>query len=118
MNGPVLNLAVKCHYCSKFRAPDQIIELGTGGAKICWHCWEWHNEALSVLAGSPPQGCQECGVTFAELRLVSGDGDVRMYLHAKDGVYQILCPACSDRYVPKRRDLYGPTLFGHRMNLN
>jgi len=114
---PVL-LTVECHYCSKFRNPAEIIPLGLGGAKMCWHCYQWHQKALAMLSGHPPPGCQQCGVTFAELRLRAGGVDVRMYLHAKDGIYQILCRTCSDNYVPKRRDLYGPTLFGHRMNLN
>jgi hypothetical protein len=70
-----------------------------------------------MLAGHPPPGCQECGITFTQLRERSLDGDIRMYVHAKDGLYQILCRACSDAYVPKRVDLYGATAFGRAKRL-
>jgi hypothetical protein len=45
------------------------------------------------------------------------DGNVGMYLHQKDGVYQILCRSCSDHYVRQRVDLYGDTEFGDRLKL-
>ncbi len=107
----------RCHYCSHFRSPSEIQPIGTGGAQICWRCIEWHGEAIRMLAGkSQPRGCQECGITFAELKARAAE-DVRMYLHQKDGIYQILCKPCSDDYIPKRRDLYGPTLFGKELNL-
>ena len=107
----------RCHYCSKFRTAAEIVPLGFSGGKICWRCLEWHDEALRMLNGrGAPRGCQECGVTFAELKARPG-ADVRMYLHQKDGIYQILCKLCSDAYIPKRRDLYGPTRFGKALNL-
>lgn len=40
-----------------------------------------------------------------------------MFLHWKDGVYQVLCRACSDRYERKRLDLYGDTVHGHLKKL-
>lgn len=79
---------------------------------MCWSCYEWHGKALAMLAGHPPPGCQECGVTFDHLKRITPGGNVRMYLHPKDGIYQILCRTCSDRYTPKRLDLYGDTQFG------
>ena len=112
-----LVIAEKCPYCSKFRHPKEIMPLGTGGAKICWHCYGWHQAAVRVLSGQPPPGCQECGVTFRALSDAAGGGDIRMYIHAKDGIYQVLCKACSDRYVVRRVDLYGATEFGRRLNL-
>jgi hypothetical protein len=105
-------IRVRCHYCSKFRSPHEIVNIGTGGAMMCWHCLEWHKEALMVLAGHPPPGCQECGVTFAELKGIDPGGNVRMYVHPKDGLYQVLCKPCSDAYLPKRVDLYGDTQYG------
>jgi len=89
----------------------------SGGAIMCWQCLEWHRRAVMMLAGKPPPGCQVCGVTFAQLQERAGGGDVRMYLHAKDGIYQVLCRQCSDDYVPKRVDLYGDTAFGHSRKL-
>lgn len=106
-----LVLCVKCHYCSRWRNPKEVLRL-TGGPVMCWSCYEWHQRALQVLAGTPPPGCQQCGVTFAQLRERSGDGDIRMYVHVKDGIYQVLCRTCSDAYVPKRVDLYGDTAYG------
>lgn len=78
---------------------------------MCWQCMGWHEHALKVLAGAPPRGCQECGVTFAFLESCSPDGNTRMYVHSKDGIYQILCPHCSDAYERKRLDLYGGTRY-------
>ena len=108
---------MRCHYCSRHRTPHEIINIGTGGAKICWNCYEWHVKALGVLAGHPPPGCQECGVTFTQLKEITPGGNVRMYLHPKDGMYQVLCRRCSDRYTPKRLDLYGDTQFGWNRKL-
>lgn len=115
MSAPLGIIAKRCHYCSRFRQPNEIANL-PGRVDICWHCLEWHEKALQALSGQPPSGCQECGVTFAEL--IERADDVRMAIHQKDGIYQVLCMNCSDRYVPKRRDLYGKTEFGHRMNLH
>ena len=111
-------VAVKCHYCSNPRNPHEVMRM-SGGAIMCWRCWEWHQKALKMLAGNPPPGCQneKCGVTFAQLQERAGGGDVRMYLHVKDGIYQVLCRTCSDAYVPKRVDLYGHTAFGHARKL-
>ena len=103
---------VQCPYCSKWRSPAEIIPIGTGGAKICWHCYEWHHQALKMLAGQPPPGCQECGVSFEALEKAAPGGNVRMYVHPKDGIYQVLCRRCSDAYTRKRVDLYGDTKFG------
>lgn len=113
---PGIVLAVKCHYCSKPKSPHEVMRL-SGGPVMCWHCLEWHYKALQVLAGHPPPGCQECGITFAKLAEAFPDGDIRMYVHAKDGLYQVLCKTCSDQYVPKRVDLYGDTAFGRSRKL-
>lgn len=115
MSGIVL--AVRCHYCSRHRHPREIHPIGTGGARICSYCLEWHIKAIAMLAGEPPPGCQQCGVTFAFLQDCARSGDLRMYLHAKDGIYQILCRGCSDGYIAKRRDLYAETQFGHSRNI-
>jgi hypothetical protein len=96
-----------------------VIYIGTGGACMCWLCWEWHNQALEALAGNPPSGCQVCGVTYTQLqeRSPNGDSEVGMYVHPKDGIYQVLCRACSDAYELQRVDLYRPTQFGYEKKL-
>lgn len=79
---------------------------------MCFHCWQWHQQALKMFAGEPPAGCQECGVTFEALERAAPGGNVGMYIHAKDGIYQVLCRRCSDAYIQKRVDLYADTKFG------
>ena len=113
---PAIVIAVKCHYCSHLRNPKEVMRL-SGGPIMCWHCYEWHRHALQMLSGHPPPGCQECGITFAALFEAAPGGDMKMYLHAKDGIYQILCRTCSDAYVQKRVDLYGNTAFGRSRKL-
>jgi hypothetical protein len=108
---------VRCHYCSRFHVPWDLLPIGNSGARICLSCLEWHRQALRMLAGEPPTGCQVCGITFQALLEQSGDGDTKMYLHPKDGIYQILCKWCSDKYVRKRVDLYGDTAYGRSLKL-
>lgn len=110
-------IGVKCHYCSRFRTAKEVMSIGTGGARMCWRCWERHNDALKALAGDVPRGCGECGVTFAALEAAAPGGNVRMFVHFKDGLYQLLCPGCSDRYERKRVDLYGDTAYGWKKKL-
>lgn len=106
----------RCHYCSKGKSPKDIIHL-SGGARMCERCYHWHAHALDVLAGQPPRGCQECHVKFEVLERRSTDGNVRMEIHQKDGIYSVLCKPCALKYVGQRRDLYKETPFGKAMNL-
>ena len=115
MTAPAI-ITERCHYCSRWRSPHEILHL-PGRAKMCLRCFEWHCEALKMLSGQPPKGCQECGVSFQALMERAGSGNTPMYLHRKDGVYQVLCRACSDRYERKRLDLYGDTVHGHLKKL-
>jgi hypothetical protein len=111
-----LVVGIRCHYCSKFRHPKEVLRL-PGGPIMCWRCLEWHQKARDALSGHPPPGCQQCGVTFAQLQERAGSGDVSMCIHVKDGIYQVLCRTCSDKYAPKRVDLYGATEFGRALRL-
>jgi hypothetical protein len=114
---PPFILMVRCHYCSQQRWPSEIIYMPKGMG-CCLRCYEWNAHAIKMLsAGAPPPGCQECGITFAELERRSPGGNTSMMLHRKDDIYQILCRRCSDAYFPKRRDLYGQTIFGHERGL-
>lgn len=44
----------------------------------------------------------------------NGVGDIQLVLVMKDGIYQLLCLPCADKYRPKRRDVYGGTPFWAR----
>lgn len=107
---PIL-VKVPCRVCGKFRDPREFIHDATVG--YCWHCYEWHLVALKMLCqGIPPSGCQECGVSYESLAAAAGGGDVKFYLHPKDGVYQVLCRHCSDRYERANNRLYADTPYG------
>lgn len=84
----------------------------------CWKCEQKHQAALDVLAGNPPKACGKCCLTFEELAARTQGAEVSMFLHWKDGIYQVLCRACSDLYVSQRKDLYGPTPFGRERGLS
>lgn len=110
-------LTVRCHYCSKERNPREVVYM-SGGPVMCWHCLEWHQHALQMLAGQPPPGCQECETPFLELNDCDGRGNVRFSVVPKDGIYQVLCQTCAGRYVQKRADLFGSTEYGyHQLKL-
>jgi hypothetical protein len=106
---------VLCNYCSLWRKPDEVTRLACG-AVMCWQCRERHLEGLMALAGEPPRACHGCGVSYEVLEELSADGNVRMVVCLKDGVYQVLCPACSASYIPKRVDLVKGTAFGWRVH--
>jgi len=115
-------VSVRCHYCSKFRHPDDVHPIGTGGAVMCVHCREWHAENVSAITrGGVPKGCFECRITWAELRLRFAAGDkpdeVKMFMVPKDGIYQLLCAKCTDAYERKRADLLRGTLYGQRKGI-
>ncbi|MFH1110998.1 MAG: hypothetical protein V1790_17635 [Planctomycetota bacterium] len=107
---PVIIFGKRCKLCSHYIDPRELIGDVRSGY-LCWACHERHNKALKVLCLNPPRGCQECGVTFAHLKQVNPE--VRMKLHYKDAILQVLCLPCSAKYEPKRRDLYGSTQYGH-----
>lgn len=108
---------VKCHYCSRFCARCEVVTFGESMVR-CFQCQDKHVAALEVLAGKPPEGCGECGVTFAALAERTAGAQVSMFMHWKDGMYQLLCPACDRKYVEGRKDLYGPTRFGWERKLS
>jgi hypothetical protein len=105
-----------CRMCSKFRDPGDLMG-APGRGFVCKHCMEKHWIALGVLSGDVPTGCQGCGYSLADLQNISGGVETRMYVVPKDGIYQVLCKRCCDSYVARRRDVYGATQFGRRLNL-
>ena len=104
-------VGVRCHYCSRFCNPHEVVNFGESMVR-CWRCQEKHQAALEFMAGHRPTVCCECGVTFAELAAATAEPHVCMFVHWKDGLYQLLCSRCDARYVEQRKDLYGPTRFG------
>ena len=103
----------QCPYCTKFRAPADIIPM-LGGAKICIHCERRHIEALHLLSTNEFTGeCSECGK-----KADSGRGTGVMAVHYEGGKYRVMCLPCDAVYVLKRRDLYGGTEFAHSIGLS
>jgi len=105
---PVLR---RCSFCSRERAGFRIHQLAAGQT-ICDYCLEWHCNALEVLGGGVPRGCQECGASWELLRDSTLGVEVKVYVVPKDGIYQVLCLACVRKYTAKRADLYRGTRFG------
>jgi len=122
---------VRCHYCSKARPPREVVNFGgvassaragavarDGQMVMCWACYERHCETVRFLGtGEMPKGCMVCGVSMEALRVQSPDGNARLWVHWKDGIYQMLCRGCSDAYEKRRLDLYGDTAYGHLRKL-
>lgn len=106
MNGVVIG--IRCHNCSRFLPPSRVLRF-SGEYRCCDDCWARHERCLRMLAGAIPPGCMDCGF--------GADGNIRLWVHLKDGVYQMLCRSCSDAYVKKRADLYGDTESGHARKL-
>lgn len=85
------------------------------GFTWCVPCQYAHEEALQSLGtGTPPKECSECGTAWSELRLLGHD---RMACHMENGRYRMLCMRCDADYVPKRKELYGPTEYGFKNGL-
>ena len=103
--------------CGQPRNPRETLLVGLG-IRICWHCFEWHLKALEVLAGNAvPDDCQNCGRFRETLKSDAPSGEARMYLHAKDGVYVLLCKTCSDAYERAASQLYRNTAYGWNRKL-
>jgi hypothetical protein len=121
-------VADTCHYCRQARNPVDIIPL-PGGIKICQGCYQQHQAGVLAMSGlrvesdgtfssvaPPPPECSECHLSVEELR-ARGHG-VMMAVHFENGLYRVMCLYCSDTYVQKRKDLYGPTEYGFKYKLN
>jgi hypothetical protein len=110
--GSVADLvAVRCAFCSHERAAHRVHALASGQT-ICDYCIEWHRNALDVLGGGVPRGCQECGASWEFLRDSTLGVEVRMYVVPKDGIYQLLCALCVRSYLVKVPDLNRHTRYG------
>lgn len=111
----LITVGERCQYCSQFHSKFRTISMAKGNVRMCDNCYHRHVEALKRFALTPPPGCQTCGTTFDELKaraLAAGQGNLRMVVVWKDGIYQVQCGTCSDAYLPKRVDLFKGTPFG------
>lgn len=108
-------IGVRCHYCQLFARPGEYRLIGES-VVMCWKCQERHEAKVSSFA--PPAECQMCGTPTELIAARARGAKWSMFLHFKDGEYQMLCPPCSDAYIGKRKDLYGGTRFGWAMKLN
>lgn len=112
-----LILTVRCNYCSKHFPASRLIRQ-FNGVRICHNCYEAHNNAVDLIPGGPMPECQECKKTALDLAVEQNTKTPRMVAQWKDGIYQMLCHQCSDKYEHKRRDLYGETEYGHRKGIS
>lgn len=105
----------RCHYCSKFFPPADLIRFGESMVR-CRNCDQSHVEAMEALAtGKCPDQCGECRESCESIQ--ARTGRATLYLHWKDGIYQFLCAKCSAKYAGQRKDIYGPTRFGHEQKI-
>lgn len=104
-------VGVQCAVCSRFVPQRDIIRIGES-VNRCQQCEELHLVALDKLAANPPRECGTCKTTWEQLKERAAGDHVSMFVHWKDGCYQVLCSACDLLYVPQRRDLYGKTRHG------
>jgi hypothetical protein len=115
---PAIVIGEECPYCCKFRSPLDIIRQ-PGGVAICTACEQRHLEALEAIATGNFLGeCSECGLKAEELKAQKRCGPMgQMAVHFEAGKYRALCLECDRLYVPKRRELYGDTRYGHELGL-
>lgn len=114
----LLIIGERCPYCSKFRNPKDMLHQ-PGGVKICLDCEQRNIEALEALqTGNFLGQCSECGLNAAELKDRHRCGPLgQMAVHFEGGKYRAMCLVCHRDYVPKRRDLYAGTEYGHSLKL-
>lgn len=104
----------KCHYCSRFICGGEYRIIGES-VVMCWACQQRHDVKVEGL--NPPAECQGCHTSTELLQARARGARWSMFLHWRDGEYQMLCAACSDAYIGKRKDLYGGTRFGWQRKL-
>lgn len=103
---PAVVITVRCHYCSHFRPPDEVMTIGDS-IKMCFDCREKHLE--EIIKFHPEKECAHCHRTFDALAALGMDV---FTVHWMDRSYQILCRTCNAVYIPKRADLFRDTQFG------
>lgn len=102
-------LKLRCHACSGMVSAGDATFL-PGGIIRCPKCSQKSAAEMSKFMAEHAMECYECHAPF---RI----GDIRVGVVWKDGVFQALCDVCTQRYVPKRRDLFAGTPFARRNGL-
>lgn len=113
---PAIQKRQRCRNCERWRVAGDFA--GSGFSRICGDCWAKHLECLAVIAsGGVPAACHGCGMKLKTLKEREPGDDIRMALHMKDGVYQLLCRNCDSRYVRAQADRFRGTPYGRALNL-
>jgi hypothetical protein len=114
---PAVHPRARCRFCGRWRNPNDFILPSALQISPCFDCYRANEEALEVFANQRQPGCWECRKTIGELNRLRPETDGRMCLHRKDGLLQLLCFDCSNKYERQRLDLYGDTPYGERKKL-
>lgn len=120
----LITASVYCKFCRKWKTPSHINRQSERQGSFCHDCYYkflvW--ELVEFAKGEPPPGCPECGRSKEELAMAAEregalDGDnVSMFMHVKDGIMQLLCKPCSDRYSATS-GMFKGTQFEHDAKL-
>lgn len=112
--GILLAVSKTCNHCNKARLPHEIATGDERRGYLCWNCLEnhWRNLADLTRDGAP-RGCNECGISFERLEAIHGK-KVPMVIVTKDGILQILCRPCNQKYAPKAH-VFRNTEYGRRL---
>ncbi len=107
---PAVVAKLRCCECSGWFLRSEVVALGEWKVR-CRACDERCERAYRSIRGLP----RECGACRGDFK--GPDGKFHAYFHVMDGTMVHLCGACTDRYVMKRRDLYGGTPYGQEKGL-
>ena len=108
--GVAIFVPVQCTYCSQWVNPEESNTLGDH-VRLCWKCQEKYVPQISAF--NVPTACQECNTPVETLAAMEPGDEFGMFVHWKDGVFQMLCRRCDAKYVAQRHDLYANTPFGY-----
>lgn len=101
---------IKCPRCQRFSPAEEFV--GAGHGFYCWRCYEKHMTMLAEFRGVTQ--CYECQVKVVGDR--PGE-QLTCRLVPKDGVYQLLCELCFDKWMRLVPEMFKGTPFGKAMNL-
>jgi hypothetical protein len=109
---------VKCDYCGKSKISTEVYQFATRGARQvtrCWNCQAHHLEALQRIAsGTVPRECVLCHVS---LRSEDGNPRGKVFCHCVDNVHlAFTCATCSKAYMKLRKDMFGHTEEGAKLD--
>lgn len=100
----VISIATRCRSCGRQLRPSSVRRFGY--ASICESCLESIEARLDEFLSRNPDRCDECGRLIRDMEC-DATGNIFMFVHMKDGVFQILCDQCSVSYAVSRKDIYG-----------